>query len=333
MAFDLEGLRAAVAAHARVARVVVAEVRGSSPRDVGAAMLVWQDGQSGTIGGGALEFQAAEAARRQQSLRSLTAHALGPDLGQCCGGAVTLLTEIYTAADIETLDADVIARPVSPPDLAPVQSPDMAPDMAPDMTEPAPQPLSVHRLLSAARAQGQCPEPQLLAGWMLEPVRQPRHPLWIWGAGHVGRALVDVLAPLPDFEITWIDVAEDRFPDQIAAGVTHIPARTPELLVAHAPRAAHHLILTYSHQLDLTLCHRVLEHGFGFAGLIGSKTKWARFRSRLAGFGHRPEEIDQLTCPIGRPELGKHPQAIAIGVAAELMAQEPRMELKKEHRA
>ncbi|TNJ47824.1 xanthine dehydrogenase accessory protein XdhC [Phaeobacter sp. B1627] len=313
MAFDVSALRAAVAAHARVARVVVAEVRGSSPREVGAVMLVWQGGQSGTIGGGALEFQAAEAARRQQSPRSLTAHALGPDLGQCCGGAVTLLTEIFTAAELEGLDADVIARPV--------------------VADPGPQPLSVSRLLATARAQGQRPGPQLVAGWMVEPVRQPRHPLWIWGAGHVGRAMVDVLAPLPDFEITWIDVAEDRFPESIAAGVTHIPAQTPERLVAHAPREAHHLILTYSHQLDLTLCHRLLEHGFGFAGLIGSKTKWARFRSRLAALGHGRGEIDRLTCPIGRPELGKHPQAIAIGVAADLMAPGRRMELKKEHRA
>ena len=87
-------------------------------------------------------------------------------------------------------------------------------------------------------------------------------------------------------------------------------------VMPYAPQDALHLILTYSHQLDLALCHRLLGHGFEFAGLIGSKTKWARFRARLTALGHSPEQIARLTCPIGRPELGKHPQAIAIGVAS-----------------
>lgn len=311
MGFDLAALKAAVAAHGRVTRVVVAEVKGSAPREVGAAMLVWACGQSGTIGGGALEFEAAEAARYMEGSKRLTSHALGPDMGQCCGGSVTLLSEVYTAETLATLEGEVIARPV----------------------RPEPQPLAVTRLLNAARAQGQLPAPQMIAGWMVEPVAKPTQALWIWGAGHVGRALVEVLAPLPEFDITWVDVLPSKFPDQIPAGVTALPAREPERLVAHVASEAHHLILTYSHQLDLALCHRLLGHGFGFAGLIGSKTKWARFRSRLAALGHGPEQIARLTCPIGLPELGKHPQAIAIGVAAELMALSQRADLKKEHSA
>jgi xanthine dehydrogenase accessory factor len=191
----------------------------------------------------------------------------------------------------------------------------------------------VTRILNNARAQGQRPEPQLIAGWMVEPVARATQPLWIWGAGHVGRALVGMLAPLPDFDITWVDVLRSKYPEEIPAGVTALPAREPDRLVPHAPSDAHHLILTYSHQLDLALCHRLLGHGFGFAGVIGSKTKWARFRNRLAALGHGPEQIARLTCPIGLPELGKHPQAIAIGVAAELMALSQRSDLKKEHSA
>jgi xanthine dehydrogenase accessory factor len=311
MGFDVDALRAAVAAHGRVIRVVVAEVKGSAPREVGAAMLVWSGGQSGTIGGGALEFEAAEAARRLDVPRRLSTHSLGPDLGQCCGGSVTLLNEVYTQEDLDRLQGDVIARPV----------------------RPEPQPLAVTRILNNARAQGQRPEPQLIAGWMVEPVARATQPLWIWGAGHVGRALVGMLAPLPDFDITWVDVLRSKYPEEIPAGVTALPAREPDRLVPHAPSDAHHLILTYSHQLDLALCHRLLGHGFGFAGVIGSKTKWARFRNRLAALGHGPEQIARLTCPIGLPELGKHPQAIAIGVAAELMALSQRSDLKKEHSA
>jgi len=129
-----------------------------------------------------------------------------------------------------------------------------------------------------------------------------------------------VMAPLPDWSITWIDVAADRFPDTCPDGVTILPAADPARLVAHAPAEAHHLIVTYSHELDLALCHALLSHDFAAAGLIGSATKWARFRSRLRDLGHAPAQISRIACPIGDPSLGKHPQAIAVGVAAALMS-------------
>jgi xanthine dehydrogenase accessory factor len=297
MGFDLAELRAAVAGHGRVARVTIAALRGSSPREVGAAMLVWDGGQSGTIGGGTLEYEAARAAR-SGTPTGLSRYALGPDLGQCCGGAVTLLTEFYDDAALAALDTEIIVRPVSGSGAMPI---------------------SVKRMLAQARGQGLKPEPQLLDGWMIEPVHVPARPLWIWGAGHVGRALVQVLAPIPDLALTWFDTAPNRFPEDIPAGVTVVPAAKPAELVRHAPANAEHLVLTYSHTLDLDLCHRLLGHDFAFAGLIGSKTKWSRFRSRLAALGHAPDRIADITCPIGDPSLGKHPQVIAVGVAAALM--------------
>ncbi|MGR3802438.1 xanthine dehydrogenase accessory protein XdhC [Marinibacterium profundimaris] len=296
MAFEIEALRRALA-RGPVWRVVVAEVKGSAPREVGAAMLVWDGGQSGTIGGGALEFEAAEAARAGRC--GLSRQALGPDLGQCCGGAVTLLTERFVAEDLARIGGEVFARPVA---------------------ADGPVPLAVERILARARDRGEIPAPLLVDGWMVEPVAQAARPLWIWGAGHVGRALVDVLAPLPDLAITWVDTGPERFPETIPEGVTMVPAAAPAALVPRAPKEAEHLILTYSHALDLELCHALLLHGFAFAGLIGSATKWARFRSRLAGLGHGPEQIARITCPIGDPSLGKHPQAIALGVGAQLLA-------------
>jgi len=232
-------------------RVRVAEAAGSAPREPGAEMLVSAQGIEGTIGGGALEWEAMGIARQMMREGRAThqqVFPLGPSLGQCCGGSVTLQFEV-----------------------------------ADRMTE----------------AQGQ--------------------PLWIWGAGHVGRALVAVLAPLPGFALTWVDIAPERFPDPVPDRVGPLVAADPVRALAHAPGQADHLIVTYSHDLDLRLCDALLRHGFGSCGLIGSATKWARFRHRLAALGHAPEQVARIACPIGAPELGKHPQAIAVGVAAALL--------------
>ncbi len=101
--------------------------------------------------------------------------------------------------------------------------------------------------------------------------------------------------------------------------MTVVPAADPAVLADHAPAGAEHLVLTYSHALDLELCHRLLRRGFAACGLIGSATKWARFRARLAALGHEAAAVSRIRCPIGEPGLGKHPQAIALGVAAEML--------------
>lgn len=234
-------------------RITVASTAGSAPRDAGAQMLVWPDRTEGTIGGGALEWDAMAQARRM--LRDGRQHhraviPLGPALGQCCGGSVTLVWE---------------------------------------------------------RAEG-----------LDTPARRP---LWIYGAGHVGRAIVHVMQPLPDFAITWVDIAADRFPP---TDVTTLVAVDPVQAVRHAPDDAAHLILTYAHNLDLALCHAILSRPFESCGLIGSATKWARFRSRLAALGHGPAQIARIACPIGDTSLGKHPAALALGVATAMIAQQPR---------
>lgn len=302
MSLDLAALRAALARHPRLARIVVAATAGSAPREAGAAMLVWEDGQEGTIGGGALELRATERARGLLAgggAARADRMPLGPGLGQCCGGAVVLVTEVWEAGRLAAAETGpVFARRIS---------------------GPAGPPLAVARILARARSSGDLPAASLVEGWLVEPLATPLCPVWIWGAGHVGRALVAVLAPLPGFEITWIDTAAGRFPQAIPEGVTPLTAANPADLVAHAPPGATHLVMTFSHALDLEICHRLLGHGFSEAGLIGSATKRARFRSRLAALGHPQAAIARIRCPIGDPSLGKHPQAIAIGVAAGLL--------------
>lgn len=232
-------------------RITVAAVQGSAPREEGAAMLVRGDGITGTIGGGALEWEAMRIARQMLADgKAMAEHRmpLGPALGQCCGGAVVLRFE-------------------------------------------------------AAEA--------------LEPAQGAA--LWVWGAGHVGRAIIATMAPLPEVTITWVDNGPARFPDAVPGGVETVTATDMPRLMAHAPVHANHLILTYSHEIDLALCHAALRHGFASCGLIGSATKWARFQTRLAALGHRDAEISRIACPIGDPSLGKHPQAIAVGVAGRLL--------------
>ena len=231
-------------------RITVARTAGSVPREAGTQMCVWADKTEGTIGGGALEWQAMATARRMLEVGQITGREtipLGPGLGQCCGGSVTL--DYAEASDLR--------------------------------------------------------------------VTKGRN-LWIWGAGHVGRAIAGVMAPLPEHDVTLIDINADRMPDEMP-GVTQVIAADMPLWVAHAPPSADHLIVTYSHQVDLALCHTLLGHGFGSCGLIGSKTKWTRFRGRLQSMGNSAEQIARIACPIGDPTLGKHPQAIAVGVAATVI--------------
>ncbi|EET46621.1 xanthine dehydrogenase accessory protein XdhC [Thalassobium sp. R2A62] len=286
MSFDLNTLTNTIADHGVVVRVVLVQVKGSAPRDIGTAMLVWADGQDGTIGGGTLEFEAAARARQMIETgtdRQGRTVALGPDMGQCCGGAVTLLWERFEAATL--------------PENFPYVRPVMAAGDRPAFGR----------------------HPGYSAGWFAEDRVQPDRAIWIYGAGHVGRAIVDVLAPLPDLTLTWVDTGADRFPSDVPNGVDVLVATDPTQAVRHAPDHAEHLVLTYSHDLDLGLCHAILSQPFGSAGLIGSATKWARFRKRLAGLGHAPVQINRILCPIGAPELGKHPQAIAIGVATDIV--------------
>lgn len=303
--FDLPELRDAARRHGRVARVVVADARGSAPRDPGAAMLVWADGFSGTIGGGALEWQALADARARldggdDGVRSVP---LGPGLGQCCGGAVVLATEVFDAARADAVDegAQIHARPVG---------------------AAGPMPAAIRAHARAARA-GEAAPAVFAQGWLSEVIRPARTPLFLYGAGHVGRAVARALDGLP-FAVTWVDDAKARFPDQ-THDATPLVAANPADAAALAPKGAVHIVMTYSHALDLEICHRALARGdFARLGVIGSASKSARFRARLRALGHGDAAIARLECPIGLPGLGKAPAEIAVALAADLLAPRPK---------
>jgi len=267
--------------HAEGVLVSVDSVQGSGPREVGAWMAVFPQTVVNTIGGGHLEFQAISEARALLSRPApsanghvastpthedsalTTRYALGPALGQCCGGVVHLKFERISAADAPSLKQRLLAN-------------------------------------------GQ--------------------PLALFGGGHVGRALVNVLSTLP-YNVQWIDSRDEIFPAQLPPNVVCEHSDPVQAAVADVPSGASVLIMSFSHAEDLDvvaacLQRQRLQGDLKFVGLIGSKTKWATFQHRLEARGFTPQELAFITCPIGVEGItGKEPEVIAVSVAAQLLQQ------------
>ncbi len=149
-------------------------------------------------------------------------------------------------------------------------------------------------------------------------------PLALFGGGHVGRALVHVLSPLP-WELTWIDSRDEIFPAQLPDNVACEHSDPVQAAVPGLAAGSQVLIMSFSHAEDLDIVAACLtrqraHHDLPYVGLIGSKTKWASFRSRLRERGFSDVELDAVTCPIGLPGItDKRPEAIAVSVAAQLL--------------
>jgi len=142
----------------------------------------------------------------------------------------------------------------------------------------------------------------------------------LFGAGHVGQALVRVLAYMP-CTVSWADERDAQFPDNVPANVRVEPTDVPQAIVDEAPAGAFYLVMTHSHALDEQLCRHILRRGdFAYLGLIGSRTKRVKFERRLARRGVAPEALARMTCPIGVAGIhDKAPESIAIAVAAQLL--------------
>lgn len=249
-----------------VAVVSIIKADGSTPRDVGARMAVTKEGIIiGTIGGGALEFAALNDAVGSMSHKTQDAYhrdwPLGPSLGQCCGGRVRTLTEIFRNRDRATLvqrsECDIITD---------------------------------------------------------------RGKVMLFGAGHVGRAIVLALASLP-FDVLWVDSRAESFPPLIVQTARPIVSSSPAHEIAKAPEGAFILIMTHSHAIDFEIVEAALrKSSLAYIGLIGSETKRARFEGRLRALGVTDQALARLHCPIGLPGIsGKEPAIIAASVVADLL--------------
>jgi xanthine dehydrogenase accessory factor len=314
--------------------VTVVKAEGSTPREPGAKMLVgaWQQWQ--TIGGGHLEWRAMAIARTMLQRRVRARHierlSLGPSLGQCCGGVATLAFELLTAEDADWIESlrsrlrngDASVRTVLfPASVA-------AGAALPDVTLGDPE--------AACETPGQMPRrgrrgnalPPVCALWqagdqrgVTEVIAPPDFHIVLFGAGHVGRALVNILGALP-CKVTWVDERDTQFPDAVPANVTIEDTDTPEVIIEQAPAGTYFVVMTHNHALDQHLCqHIFLRDDFAWFGLIGSRTKRRKFEHRLRDRGVPAERLQEMVCPIGVPGItSKEPAAIAVAVAAQLLA-------------
>lgn len=284
-------------AHARdalgrgpAALVTVLATEGSAPRGPGARMVVTSDGLAGTIGGGALEHKAVQQARAILALPPgswrVQDYPLGPLLGQCCGGRVRLMVE----------------------HLAEV--PEGGGPYAVTLSERVERSTLPGLRRGTVEARG---APLVAGDSFVEPAETARLRVTMFGAGHVGRAVAERAAGLP-LHIAWFDTRPEmaETPGVVLASEDEMVA-----CAAEADTGSAVVILTHDHALDYRLTAAALGGKAGFVGLIGSRTKRARFLSRLAGEG---VDTAQLACPIGLPGVeGKEPEVIAIAVLAQLL--------------
>jgi xanthine dehydrogenase accessory factor len=297
--------------------VTVAIVEGSAPRECGAHMLVTPTGCVDTIGGGHLEMKAIETARAMLAdgrVRHLERFALGPGLGQCCGGVVHLAFELADAHQATLLAARTDSDSIRLVAL------DGAPDVAlfdANGAQLAGQPAPVHQATRGTHVL----QEQDGRRWLVDVVRAPRAHLTLFGAGHVGSAIVRALAELP-CTVTWVDEREDLFPATVPANVRIEASDIPEALVSTAPAGSSFLVMTHSHALDQRLAEAIIaREDVLWFGLIGSHTKRKQFEHRLRARGAPEQRIAAMVCPIGIAGIGnKAPAVIAASVCAQLLA-------------
>jgi xanthine dehydrogenase accessory factor len=233
--------------------VTLLATAGSTPRDGGSKMLVCDDSEFDTIGGGHLEFAVIKQARNylleNSTIQKVEHYPLSSKLGQCCGGATNVLFEVFT---------------------------------------------------------------------------QHTQHIAIYGAGHVAKALVPILAQLP-LQISWVDSRQDLLDDiaqhSLPSNVTLVAEEQPADNIASLPKNAWVMIMTHNHQLDFDLVEAALGRAdLAFVGMIGSDTKARRFKTRLAHKGIPVEQIQRLISPVGLLDIpGKRPIEVAVSMAAQLM--------------
>jgi len=229
--------------------VSVVSIQGSTPREIGARMLITKKTIFDTIGGGNLEWKAMAYARecleKKQSLNEIKEYPLGATLGQCCGGKVSLLFESVFQADFT---------------------------------------------------------------------------LAVFGAGHVGKAIIHCLSQIPS-KVYWIDSRADEFPQESPENIIKIQSDYPVDEVKDLPSNCYYLVLTHNHQLDLDLSEAILKRDdFAYLGVIGSRTKSARFKHKLRDKGFTPDAIKRMECPMGEPDIvSKQPGEIAISTLSQIL--------------
>ncbi len=309
--------------------VTVIEIIGSAPREVGARMLVTESAEYESIGGGKLEYTATHKARELlrgsvESEKDCEFHGLGVVMEQCCGGAVRLLYERYAVARARSLAEEMtnlrnmrinfLVSPIQGDEQSVVLN-----NKADWKELPGDVTVAAGKLLQRA-----VPDSRLTgsgsAQWFVTRLDELPTKVVVFGAGHVGKALIKLLGDLP-FEIDWVDGRSGIFPQDVPVNVAiHARDDFSNVLSEQNP-GTFYIVMTHSHGLDYEICLEILEtRNFGWVGLIGSETKRKRFEKRFTEDGIDPFTLARLCCPIGlRTIKGKHPAVIAMSTAAQLL--------------
>lgn len=348
--------------------ITVVHTQGSTPRDTGAHMCVGNDFIVDTIGGGHLEWKAIANARtmlQESTLQcKIERYALGPSLGQCCGGVVWLLfehlgrddaawcrqiavtlergghavrtfgvssyvegpqTKENVSYDVRTRLSQGVPRRSADIKIQHVGHPRLSAPAMPLSTtlelhsEPAPTALNLgpDAVLDGASEAVVCTDRGTLMATVTDVWPAPKAHIVVCGAGHIGHAIVTLLANLP-VQVTWLDPRDDCWPSSIPANVCIVQGDADD--VPDMPEHAYWLILTHNHALDLAIIEALFrQKSFSFLGLIGSKSKKARFVRQLSR-RHPSELVEQICCPIGIVQTSsKLPSVIAISVVGQLL--------------
>ena len=290
---------------------------GSSPRGAGARMAVFADGSTvGTVGGGKVELLAAQEALEvlQGAKTRVRAFCLAPEqvasIGMICGGNVTIYYQLLTAQGLPKLHKMLDALNTDANSWLYLKITDGAVEefeiLGEEEAKEKPE-------LFTNRAVLQKGEPLIYA----EPlVRAGR--VYVFGGGHVGQALVPVLASV-GFRVTLYDNRPEladkaHFPqaEEIVCGPYDAITVTPT-------ENDYVVIMTPGHQGDFALLSQVLRRKTRYVGCIGSRHKIARTQQLLREAGIMEEAIASVHSPIGLPILAETPAEIAVSIAAEMI--------------
>jgi xanthine dehydrogenase accessory factor len=314
--------------------VSVATVRGSTPREPGTRMLVSKTECIGTIGGGNLEFKAIKIARQSLDAPNgvgLQRFPLGASLGQCCGGLVNLLFEPmvpqseWISNAVNEYNSELSWVRAVPTGLNVTSSDYLLlsktrQDSGLVNEEQTQVEAIAMRLLDSAEQSSLAVAGPSERLWYFEKQQSKQSTLHIFGAGHVGQAIVKVMED-QDISIKLIDSRDEWLDGEWPVNVETILTDSAEAEIDQASENSLFLVMTHDHGLDQKLTEQILKRGdFMWFGLIGSLTKRKAFEKRLTRKGFTGLQLDSMTCPIGVDGISsKRPAAIAISVAAELL--------------
>lgn len=319
-----EDLHAQTQTGQAIVLVTIISVRGSAPREVGAKMIVSANDCMGSIGGGQLEYQCQQLATKmlgRGDVASRQKFSLGKEMEQCCGGVAEVLFESLPPGCPAWLKVLLAIRSQAKTAVVATEfsgsvSKKTVIDPHDTQSETG---LPAHLVQMARDLIATGVPSQLSDDMFLDVVSTTGFNIAVFGAGHVGTALIATLSGL-DARIRWVDSRPGIF-QAVPPGVRVCGTTSPVDEVTGMPPSGFYLVMTHSHATDFEICQAILtREDAAYCGLIGSRSKRRQFETRFRKNGLDQALIDQLVCPIGIDGIGgRNPKEIAIATAAEIL--------------